>query len=201
VYRATELAELSDVAHANGMRMHVDGARFANAVVATGASPAELSWQAGVDMLSFGATKNGCMAAEALLVFDAGLVETIEFRRKRAGQLWSKGRYLGAQFNGYLANDYWLDLARHANTMAERLATGLGRFSGLSLAYPRQVNEVFVHLPAKVADDLLKAGAVFYPWVCPGLGPRAQVYRLITSWNTTQEEVDKFLALLDRILA
>ena len=198
VYSAHELTELASVASRHGLRLHVDGARFANALVATGATPAELSWKAGVDILSFGATKNGCMAAEALLIFDASLCGAIEYRRKRAGHLWSKGRYLGAQFKGYLANDTWLDLAGHANHMATRLAEGLVSTAGLSLAYPCEVNEVFVNFPRSMADALTQAGAVFYPWVCPGLGPDLQVYRLITSWNTTERDVDAFLHLASR---
>ncbi len=199
IYSTNELAALAAVAREHNMRVHVDGARFANAVVASGATPAELSWKAGVDILSFGATKNGCMAAEALLIFDPSLCEAIEFRRKRAGHLWSKGRYLGAQFAGYLANDTWLDLAGHANAMASRLASGLAALDDVSLAYPCQINEVFVHLPAPLARALSNAGAMFYPWVCPGLGPEAQVYRFITSWSTTQTEVDDFLALAGKV--
>lgn len=196
VYSVQELAELGHVARSHGLLVHVDGARFANAVVATGATPAQLSWQAGVDMLSFGATKNGCLAAEALLIFNPALCETIEFRRKRAGHLWSKGRFLGAQFKGYLSNNAWLDFARHANAMAQRLAEGLLRTPGISLAHPTEVNEVFAHLPKSLAETLASAGAVFYPWVCPGMSSQAQVYRFVTSWHTTEAEVDAFLHLV-----
>ena len=195
VYSVAEIAALSALARQHELVVQMDGARFANAVVASGASPADMTWRAGVDMLSFGGTKNGCLAAEALVVFNPSLINDIEFLRKRAGHLWSKGRYLGAQFNGYLGDDYWLTLAGHANAMAARLARGLGAIDGLEVIYPTEINEVFVRLPDTLVTQLQSAGAQFYPWICPGLPAQAQVYRLITSWNTGEEAVDQFLSL------
>jgi len=195
VYSAAEISALSAVARQHDLMVHMDGARFANAVAASGVSPADMTWRAGVDLLSFGGTKNGCLAAEALVVFNLALVDDIEFLRKRAGHLWSKGRYLGAQFNGYLGDGYWLTLASHANVMAQRLAQGLAAIDGLEVIYPTEVNEVFVRLPDTLVTQLHNAGAQFYPWVCPGLPAQAQVYRLITSWNTHEEAVDQFLRL------
>ncbi len=195
VYTVSELQALSAAAREHQLMVHMDGARFANAVVASGASPADLTWRAGVDMLSFGGTKNGCMAAEALIVFNRDLEGDIDYLRKRAGHLWSKGRYLGAQLNGYLRDSYWLTLAAHANAMAKRLSEGLRTIPGVKLIYPTEINEVFVSMPQTLVTELQLAGASFYPWVCPGLPPSAGAYRLITSWNTHEKEVDQFLAI------
>ena len=195
VYSVAEISALSAVARQHDLMVHMDGARFANAIAASGVSPADMTWRAGVDLLSFGGTKNGCLAAEALVVFNLALVDDIEFLRKRAGHLWSKGRYLGAQFNGYLSDGYWLTLADHANAMAKRMSQGLAAVNGLEVVYPTEVNEVFVRLPGALVAKLQDAGAHFYPWICPGLPAQAQVYRLITSWNTRVEEVDKFISL------
>tara|TARA_B110000503_G_scaffold133644_1_gene211508 strand:- start:124 stop:729 length:606 start_codon:yes stop_codon:yes gene_type:complete len=119
----------------------------------------------------------------------------IEFLRKRAGHLWSKGRYLGAQFNGYLTDGYWLTLATHANRMAQRLSKGLAAIEGVELIYPTDINEVFVQMPDAVVIRLQEAGAHFYPWICPGLPAQSKVYRFITSWSTAEDEVDQLLSL------
>ncbi len=195
VYSVAELKALSAVAREHQLIVQMDGARFANAVVASGVSPADLTWRSGVDLLSFGGTKNGCLAAEALVVFNRALVDDIEFLRKRAGHLWSKGRYLGAQFNGYLTDGYWLTLARHANRMAQRLSKGLAAIEGVELIYPTDINEVFVQMPDAVVTRLQEAGAHFYPWICPGLPAQSKVYRFITSWSTAEDEVDQLLSL------
>jgi threonine aldolase len=201
VYTPDEVAALAALAHRAGLKLHMDGARFANAVAATGASPAELSWRAGVDVLSFGGTKNGCLAAEAVVFFDAALVRDFEYRRKRGGHLWSKMRFLGAQFEAYLADDLWLRLAANANAMAQRLARGFAEFESVHLSYPTQINEVFATFPDGVAERLQASGAHFYPWVTPGDPADGRMQRFVTSFATGSEEVDRLLQLLRTELA
>ena len=195
LYTPDELSALCTAAKENGLAVHMDGARFANAVAAFGASPAALSWEAGVDVLCFGGTKNGCIAAEAVVFFDAQRAADFEFRRKRAGHLWSKMRFIAAQFDAYLADGLWLDLAAHANAMAARLSAGLAAIDGVAVSYPTEINEVFAVFPDGVADRLRAAGAAFYPWVTPGDPAAGRMQRLIASFRTTPEEVDAFLAL------
>ena len=161
IYRPDEIAALAKIAHAHGMKVHMDGARFANALVRMNASPAEITWKAGVDVLSFGATKGGAMAAEAVVFFDRELAANMAERRKRAGHLLSKHRFLAVQFEAFLANDCWLRLARHANAMADRLAAGLAA-AGRSPAWPVEANLVFVALPKAVEARLKAAGARYY---------------------------------------
>jgi len=196
LYSARELTDLCAVAKENALAVHMDGARFANAVAASGASPAELSWKAGVDVLCFGGTKNGCLAAEAVVFFDPEKAADFEFRRKRAGHLWSKMRFIAAQFDAYLADGLWLDLAARANAMAGRLAGGLSAIDGVEIAYPAEINEVFAIFPDGVADRLRAAGATLYPWVTPGDPAGGRMQRLIASFGTTGEDVDAFLALV-----
>jgi threonine aldolase len=189
-YRPAEIAAISEVARRTGLGLHVDGARFANALVHLGASPAELTWRAGVDILSFGATKNGALAAEAVVVFDKEKAETLGYRRKRGGQLWSKMRFLAAQFEAYLADDLWLANARQANTLAAALATGLSDIPGARLAHPVEANEVFVTLPEAVIAGLEADGFRFYRWPT-GDGT---LLRLVTSFNSERPHVEAFLA-------
>ncbi len=198
LYSPDELAALADLAHGRGMRVHMDGARFANAVAAGGASPAELSWKAGVDVLSFGGTKNGCVAAEAVLFFDRALARDFEFKRKRAGHLWSKMRFIAAQFDAYLADDLWLRLAAHANAMASRLSRGLAAIEGVEIRHPTEINEVFAAFPPGIDARLREAGATFYPWVTPGEIDQPPANRLIASFATSAEEVNRFLDLARR---
>jgi threonine aldolase len=194
LYTPAELAALGAVARENGLRVHLDGARFANAVAALGCHPADISWRAGVDVLCFGGSKNGALAAEAVLFFDPALAHDFAFRRKRSGHLWSKQRFLSAQFEALLDDGLWLRLAGHANAQAQRLSAGLAAIEGVRVAYPTEVNEVFVVFPDGVAEQLRGEGAAFYPWVTPGdpgLGP---MQRLICSFRTSAEEVDQLLA-------
>ena len=164
----------------------MDGARFANALVSVGGTPAELTWKAGVDVLSFGATKNGALNAEALIVFNEALWETLPFRRKRAGHLISKMRFVAAQMQAYLQDELWLRNARHANSMTGRLAEGLARVAGVELLAPAVTNMLFVKMPEPVLNGLLQQGFDFYH------GGRWEegVARLVTSFQTTPEEVD-----------
>lgn len=189
VYTPDEVAQFAAICREHRLRLHIDGARFANAVASLGVSPAEASWKAGVDVLSFGATKNGAIAAEAIVFFDKALAGDFGYRRKRAGQLWSKHRFLAAQFDAYLHDDLWLSLARHANAMARRLADGLAAIPGVSIPSPVQANEVFPALPQEVIAGLQNDGYMFYPWpILPGM------IRLVTSFATTAEEVDALVS-------
>ena len=178
VYGAADVAALTAIARANGMPSHMDGARFANAIVATNAPPAEMTWRAGVDVLSFGGTKNGCMAVEAVVIFDPAKAWEFELRRKRGGHLFSKHRYLSAQMLAYLAKDHWLKNARNANRMAALLAAGLAD-AGIPLRSPVQANMLFPLWPDSRAQH--PASALMED-------------RLVTSWNTTTADVTGFLA-------
>jgi threonine aldolase len=193
VYTCAEVARLADIAHARGLAVHMDGSRFANALVSLGCSPAEMTWKAGIDALSFGATKNGALAAEAVIFFDPGKAADFELRRKRGGHLFSKMRFLSAQLDAYLEGGLWLRLARHANAMAARLAKGLATVEGATLAGPVEANEIFVRLPLATAARLRAAGAAFHPWPKPGDGEGFGTVRLVTSFATREAEVDAFL--------
>jgi threonine aldolase len=165
----------------------MDGARFANALVHLDCSPAAMSWQAGVDVLSFGATKNGAMAAEAVLVFDSALADDLRARLKRGGLMFSKHRFLGIQFAAYFADGLWLDLARTANAHAAQLADGLARGGVGELLYPVEANEVFVRFPEQVLASLEAQGFQFYR---RGGG----VIRLVTGFATRSADVAAFVA-------
>ncbi len=192
LYDLAEIEALAASARRHRMALHMDGARFANALVALGCTPAEMTWKAGVDVLSFGATKNGCLAAEAIVLFQPEKAEELAFRRKRGGHLFSKMRLISAQLEAYLADDLWLANARQANGMAARLAAGLTA-RGAELLHPVQANELFVRLPTAAAERLLGQGYAFYDW--EALGPGA--YRLVTAFATSAEQVDGFLTALD----
>jgi threonine aldolase len=201
IYRPHELRQLADIAHARGLMVHVDGARLANALARMNASPAEASWKAGVDALSFGATKGGALAAEAVVFFDPARGVNMSERRKRGGHLVSKHRFVAAQMEAYLADGLWLRLARHANAMADRLAEGLTA-AGLAPVWSVEGNEVFVALPPRIDERLKTAGAAYYPWVTAGLpnggtpGGDAILVRLVTSFATTTEEIERFVATI-----
>ncbi len=193
VYAPDEIAAIAETCHGSGLGLHMDGARFANALVTLDCSPAEATWKAGVDILSFGATKNGALAAEAVVVFSESLrarAGELAFRRKRAGHLLSKMRFLSAQLEAYLTDELWLRNARHANAMAAHMARGLARMPGVRLAHPVEANEIFPMLPATVREGLRKDGFEFYDW--PDAGPDGA--RLICAFDTVEEDVDAFLA-------
>lgn len=193
-YRPEEISAIAQLAHRYGLGVHMDGARFANAVAFLGCSPAELSWRAGVDVLSFGASKNGALAAEAILVFDAARAASLGFRRKRSGHLFSKMRVLSAQLEAYLAEDLWLRHARHANVMAQRLAQGLRDVRGVRLCHPVEANEVFVELPESLIQALLAEGFQFYRW----MDERSTTVRLVTAFNTAEHDVQALVEALCR---
>ena len=154
------------------------------------ASPADLTWKAGVDALSFGATKNGALAAEAIVLFDKAKLWELQLRRKRAGQLWSKMRFIAAQMEAYLAGDLWLANARNANAMAKRLAEGLARVLGAAIEHPVEANEIFITLPEAIIAGLARDGVQLYRWN----GPGTQLIRLVCAFNTTAAEVDDVIA-------
>jgi threonine aldolase len=202
IYDLKELKALCDIAHQHGLATHMDGARFANAVVAVGCSPAEMSWRAGIDVLSFGATKNGALACEALLFFDPAKADAFAFQRKRGGHTLSKGRFLGAQMNAYLQDGLWIRLANRANQAADRLARGLESIPGVRLAWPCQVNEVFPIAPRTAIAPLKAAGAKIYEWTSRAVAPSVAAkenetfLRLVCSFETTDAEVDQLIAIV-----
>ncbi|MDQ0475395.1 threonine aldolase family protein [Labrys wisconsinensis] len=198
VYSVPEVQALAAAAKARGLAVHMDGARFANAVAALKCTPAEITWKAGVDALSFGGTKNGALMAEAVVFFDPALARDFDWRRRRGGHVVSKARLISAQFLALLEDGHWLDLARHANAMAARLAEGL-RTAGHRIPWPTQANEVFPVLPRPLIARLQAAGAAFYEWPTQSLAPEdapeedEALVRLVTSFATTPAEVERFL--------
>lgn len=190
VYTPAEIADIAEVARANGLSLHMDGARFANAVASLDRTPAEVTWKAGIDALSFGATKNGAMGAEAVVFFKRALAESFAYRRMKGGHLFSKMRFLSAQLEAYLTDGLWLRNARHANAMAGRLAEGLRGLPGVEFVHPVEANEVFVRLPEPMIAGLLAQGFEFYRWG----GPAAREVRLVTAFNTDPADVEAFLS-------
>ena len=189
VYSVDEIRQIAEITRANNLHLHMDGARFANAMVRLGCTPAEMTWRAGVDVLSFGATKNGAMAAEAVVFFKRELAETFAFRRKRGGHLFSKMRFLSAQLEAYINDDLWLKNATHANKMAAKLAAGLSSLPGAKLCHPVEANEIFIQLPEIVIKGLLAEGFQFYRWE----GEDSTTLRLVTAFNTKEEDVNAFI--------
>ena len=200
VYSPAEVRALTAVARDFGLPVHMDGARFANALVAAGCTPAEMTWKAGVDVLSFGGTKNGCMGVEAVVIFDPARAHEAELRRKRGGHLFSKHRFLAAQMRAYLTDGLWLRLAAHANAMAARLSAGIARVPGASLVHPTEANAVFAAFPRAAHRAAQGAGAYYYLWPfdqsLEGPGEEPLAARLVCSWATTEAEIDSFLSHL-----
>ena len=182
---------LSEVCRKRGLKLHMDGARFANAMVSTGVTAADLSWKAGVDILSFGATKNGALGAEAIVCFDKTVAASLPHLRKRAGHLFSKHRYLAAQMVAYLENGLWLELARHSNAMGGALAEAF-RAAGATMAHPVDANMIFARLTKGHVKALRAAGAAFHPSAPDG----PDAYRFVCSWATTAEEIAAVKAAL-----
>lgn len=188
VYSPAQIAALAEVTHGHGLKLHMDGARFANAVVSTNASPRQLTVEAGVDILSLGFTKNGGLCAEAIVVFDPSLASELDYRIKQGGQLASKMRFQAACWIGLLGDGAWLRHARHANAMAARLETALASVPTARLLHPREANGVFVDLPLHAINALHARGWHFY--VFEG----ETGCRLMCSWDTTPEDIDAFIA-------
>lgn len=196
VYQLEEVAALSAIARAHGMKVHMDGARFGNALASLGVSPADATWRAGVDVLSFGATKNGALGAEAVVFFDPAEARDFVYRRKKSGHLISKMRFISAQILAYLADDLWLRAAQYANATAARLGAEMASLSDIEPVYPVEANEVFLRLPSGLAQKLRDGGAQFYDWGPPE-GAHS-VIRLVTSFATPAEAVDRLVALANR---
>lgn len=195
VYRPQEIAAIASLAHDHGLRVHMDGARFANAVASLGVAPAELTWKAGVDVLCFGGTKMGLPVGEAVVFFDRRLSEDFAWRCKQAGQLASKMRFLSAPWLGILKDEAWLRHARHANAMAQRLADGISSVPGASLMFPVEANGVFVNLPPSVQQGLRARGWRFYTFIGAGGA------RFMCAWDTSVDSVDSLLADLRTVSA
>jgi threonine aldolase len=201
IYSASEVSELSSIAHRSGIGVHMDGARFANALISAKATPADMTWRAGVDILTLGATKNGALACEAVVFFDLARAANFAFQRKRGGQTLSKGRFLGAQMEAYLTDGLWLRLAERANTSARRLARGLAEAPGVRLAWPTEANEVFVVAPRDTVERWRSSGAAFYEWSTRSLAseraPRngEALVRLVASFESDSSEIDRLLSI------
>jgi len=202
VYTPVEIKALSTFAKDKGLRVHMDGARFANALATLECTPAELSWKSGVDVLCIGATKCGALCAEAVIFFNMELAKTFIQRRKRSGHLLSKGRVFGAQIVGWLQDNHWLELAKHANIQATQLAEVISSIDGLQLVWPVQSNELFVTMPKDLADRLQEAGAEFYEWYPEALPPNIELHdyevfvRLVTSFATQDKQRVEFCELI-----
>jgi threonine aldolase len=199
-YDPDHVARLARIAKDAGLPVHMDGTRFANAIARLGCTPAEMTWKAGVDALCLGFTKNGAMAAEAVILFDEAKAWEFELRRKRGGHLWSKMRYMAAQAEASMTDGLWLRLAAHANAMADRLAAGLRAIPGVTIAAPMGANMMFPRFPRRGHRALTEAGALYYLWPgdqsLEGPGDEPLQCRLVCSWATTEAEVDDFLRVL-----
>ena len=188
VYQLDEIKKISEVTHKHNLSIHMDGARFANALVSLNATPAEMTWKSGIDVLSFGATKNGCIAAEAIIFFKKDLVGNVAFLMKRAGHLLSKMRFVSAQLDAYISNDVWIKNAKQANKMGKKLSDGLKDHSDINLAYPTEANEVFATFPRNKIDHLNSEGYQINEDEWDG-----KAVRLVAAWNTQDTDVDHLL--------
>jgi threonine aldolase len=200
IYSLDQVKQLAAIARKDGMGVHMDGTRFANAIARLGCTPAEASWKAGVDILSLGATKNGAMAAEAVVIFDPSKAWEFELRRKRGGHLFSKMRFVAAQMGTYLNDGLWLTMAAHANAMADRLAEGLRAAPGCKVLNTVEANMIFAEIPLATHRRLQEAGARYYPALGGqdenGPADASYTIRLVTSFQSTEAEVSRFVELL-----
>jgi threonine aldolase len=194
VYTLGEVRAIAEAARARRLWVHMDGARLANAVARLGCTPAEATWKAGVDVLSFGATKNGALAAEAVVFFNRDLAQTMRYRRRRGGHLYSKMRFLSVQLEAFIEDGLWLRNARHANAMAQRVREGLARIPGVRFASPTEINLVLVALPQPVWDGLVAEG---YSFSRRG-APREGIVRIACAFDTTEEAVDALVECAHR---
>ena len=202
VYRTQEIKDIAAVAKSTALPLHMDGARFANALVTLNLTPAELTWKVGIDIISFGATKNGCWCAEALVFTDPEMAKDLPYIRKRAAQLFSKTRFIACQFDAYLRDGLWLDLARHANMMAKRLYEGIVVSRNARPGWKTETNEVFCIIKQPFGEHLKRQGAIFHEWNLPRskqdlIGDDEVLIRLVTSFATESDQVDRFIDLLD----
>ncbi len=193
IYDVAEVTALTALARSHGLPVHMDGARFANAVAALGCTPAEITWRAGVSALSFGGTKNGLMGVEAVVFFDPALAQSFALRRQRAGHTFSKHRYLAAQMQAYLSDDLWLSSAAQANANRAQLEAGLRKIKGVEILGQPQVNMIFARIPAEMDTRLRQSGATYYaqPADAQGYIP----LRLVCDWSILPAEIDRFLSI------
>lgn len=191
VYTLDEIGTLTEVAKAHNLPVHLDGARFANAMVALGCTPAEMSWKAGIDAVSFGGTKNGCLGVEAVILFDPDKAVEFEARRKRGGHLQSKHRYLAAQMKAYLANDLWLNTAQNANENAAYLLAQLAKI-GVKFDYPPEANVLFCQLPKQMHAKLQDAGASYYTY---DESHETITARLVCDWSIPRPSIEQFIEI------
>ena len=201
LYALDDIERIAALARRCRLPVHMDGARFANALVALDTTPAEMTWRRGIDIVSFGGTKNGCWCAEAVVLFDLGKATELSFLRKRSAQLFSKSRFIAAQFDAYFRDGLWLETARHANAMAQRLAAAIDASARARLAWQPQANEVFAVIARKEAERMQAAGAAFYDWHPPAgfdgaIAENEALYRFVTSFATTPDAVDAFATLI-----
>ena len=202
VHTLDEINIMSSIAKKHGVPLHMDGARFANALVSLNVTPAEMTWKHGVDILSFGATKNGCWCAEAIVFMDPEQARQLPFIRKQSAQLFSKTRFVAAQFDAYFEDGLWLELAAHANAAADQLRAGFTASNAARLAWPTTANEVFAIIRKDKADELREAGAVFYDWhgipeeMHDAIEDDEVLVRLVTSFATSKDDVGRFVDLL-----
>lgn len=203
VYRPDEVKALTETARKYGMRTHMDGARFANAVASLKCSPADITWKAGIDVLSLGATKCGALCAEAVIFFDKTLAQSFIHRRKRSAHLVSKGRLFGAQFVGWLEDSYWLTLAQKANEMAKKLSSALESNPLTQVVWPVEANELFVIMPRTLMEYLISQQVSFYEWPAASL-PQGMplnadqtLIRLVTSFQSNEKDVQEFCRLIN----
>ena len=194
VYKPADIHALSEVARRFGMKVHMDGARFSNAVASIGCAPAELSWRAGVDIMSFGATKGGAMNTDAIVVFDDRMTQELRIRARRSGQASSKMRFASAQLERFVRDGLWLRLAHQANSAAQRLAALLGKVPGIEITAPVEANELFVRLPGAMIDRLERGGVLLYR-----RGP--ENIRLVCRFDTQQSEIDGLYGILREAVA
>lgn len=199
VYSLAEIKALTNVAKEFGLKTHLDGARFANACAALGCTPAEMTWKAGIDAVSFGGTKNGCMAVEAVIFFDPAQSWEMELRRKRGAHLWSKHKYMSAQMDAYVTDGLWLKLAQDANAHCATLAEAIRALPGAKLAHEPAGNMIFAELPRAAHRRAMEAGAQYYlfPFSATLEGPDDEpiLCRLVTDWSCSKDSVDQITAL------
>ncbi|UWR34167.1 low specificity L-threonine aldolase [Sulfitobacter sp. W027] len=195
VHSLEELRALTAVAKEYDLPVHMDGARFANALVALGCTPSEMTWKSGVDVVSFGGTKNGCMGVEAVVFFDPKKAWEFELRRKRGAHLFSKHRFLSAQMAGYLADGAWLETAKTANANAAHLAKGL-RKAGAEFLHEPAANMIFARFPRAIHRKLHDAGALYYLWdgTLDGGGDEMLAARMVCDWSISRDQIDQFLS-------
>ena len=187
-YKLDEILKINQVAKENGMKIHMDGARFSNAIASLKKSPAEATWKLGIDVLTFGGTKNGCMDAEAIIFFNPSDVNNFQYLQKRSGQLLSKARFLSSQLDAYITDGLWLRNAIHANDMARKLSEKLSKINSFELTYPTESNEIFIKMPKNIQDHLNNEG---YSAIPDDMFDGS--VRFVTAWNTNLNDIENLI--------